>query len=226
MFEGVYKFQPVDEKKRFPDFDSLDKYYKQNEVLLRNLNTLSYKGRQIWELILEQPYNFEGGYYLPTDGTFIDKNLLPLKIYSSFTPIEEISYDAKLYYDYHLKNFFYQSHSIAVYPYKRLTSYLKLFGSYLVSKAYNGKVRTEQYAYGIEGKYRNWTGYFKQNFDKEIDKPVSTTVKLGYLKECWEVSFLYQDEYNRDSGKYEWSVYLVLTVFDRAVNILLNGGKT
>ncbi|RTZ59404.1 MAG: hypothetical protein DSZ31_04005 [Gammaproteobacteria bacterium] len=224
-FEWVYEFSPFEEKNT-PNYDYFDQFSKKNTVTLRNLNTIYYKGVSVGEIILEQPYNFYNGYNFPTDGKWVSGKILPLKVYYEFnTPSRDISFSGKLYYDYQLSKVVYTSNSFSWKAVKTLLTEVNLKISHSLSKDHLGKRQSEGISYGLSARVRRLYAEIENYYDYLVSKNVRTSLDLSYRKKCWSLGIKYERDYDRDSGKYEWRVMIVFTVFSNPFNFLLTGGR-
>ena len=224
IWEGTYQYQPF-VYKQTPTFDYFDQRSRKNLFTLRALNSLNYRGNEVAEVILEQSYNFYTGYNFPTDGAFVEKHTLPLKVFYSIKPPGGwVSLSGKVYYDYWLKTVVLHSESANIVPIKTDFTSLNLSFGYVRSIDHLGKLYSSQYNYGIKLQHKMWNVSFKNYYDAIISKNVKTTVSAGYNKQCWSLSLNYNREYDRDRQQYTWSVYLTLTVFGKGANVFLGGG--
>ncbi len=224
-WETEYRLQPFKEG-RTPSFDYFDEIVQENIVLIRGLNRLYWLGERFGEIIVEQPYNFYGGYNLPTDGHYIPSQLMPLKVYYTMSYGNfPLSADGKIYYDHNLGEIFYQSVNLKWNVIRRELLRLTLEGGYVLSKNHRKEVQTEQFSFGGRLSYRRFHLTAKGYYDKLIEKTVDLRAKLEYRKDCWGVALDYGREFNRDSGKYDWKVFLTFNVFARPLNIFLAGGR-
>ena len=225
LIETEYKFQPFKEKPT-PSFDVYDEFTRKNIILLRNLNRVFYKDLQVAEVTVEQPYNLYRGYNFPTDGYFVPKHLMPLKvIYSLGNKKLYATIDGKVYYDYNLKSIFYQSNTLKVYPIDKDFTKLTLKGGYVLSKDHLGRRKTEQYKTGFEFSYKKVNLKGDTFYDKILEKVTSQKISIEYKRKCWSLSLSYERDYNRDGDTYNWRVFLTLNIFGRALNALLAGGR-
>ncbi|NPB05933.1 MAG: LPS-assembly protein LptD, partial [Aquificae bacterium] len=225
FWETQYRFQPF-KPKPTPAFDALDAVSRENSLLFRNLNRFLWRGKRVAELIVEQPYNFYGGYTFPTDGAYLNYKKLPLKLYyllgGGSLPF---SLNGKLYYDHNLGSVFYHSLTLRWEAVKTSSSGLTLRGGYFLSKDHRNEVQTEQYNFGLSGGWKRLVWTLEGYYDQKLRKTVDFGAKFGYRKECWEVSLDYRREFNRDGNRYEWQVFLTFSVFSRPLNLLLLGGQ-
>ena len=224
-WEWTYTFHPFEEEKT-PNFDTFDTFVKENQITLRSLNDLSYKGSQIAEVMFEQPYNFYNGYSLPTDGTPMNGHLLPFKVYYTLnTPEEDIKFNGKLYYDHQLSKIIYHSTGIRWTAIKTLLSSLTLSASYSKGTGYGGETTSEQYSFGAKLKYHHLETSFKNYYDALLEKNTRTSAQIAYAKKCWKLGFYYEREYDKDSGNYRWRVMLLFSLFDNPLRIPIYGGE-
>ena len=223
-WEGVYEFQPFEEKNT-PSFDYFDLLTKKNMVTLRGVNTLHYRGREVLNLLVEQPYNFYEGYNFPTDGAYVRGKLLPLKVYYNLYPSPSLGFSGKVYYDHQRKQVVYNSVSVSWEAIRTLLSKLALRASYSLSKDHLGKRQAEQYSYGLSWRWRRISLSLDNYHDAVKGKDVKTDLQVGYRKDCWSLGVRYEREYNYDSGKYQWRAFLVLSVFANPFNVLISGGE-
>lgn len=224
-WEWIYELNPFKEHPT-PYFDVFDEITQKNTLTLRGINDISFKGIKVGEILIEQPYNFYGGYNLPTDGYYMSGNLLPLKVYTSFnTPDRDITFYGQFYYDYKLREPIYTSTGVKWNVIRTLLTKVALRFSYSLSKNHLKETQAESFSYGADISYRRFSLTLSGNYDKKMNKNTYLGATLSYGKQCWRLGLTYQREYNRDSGDYEWRVLLTFTLFGKALNFYLNGGR-
>ncbi len=224
-WEWVYEFNPFKERPT-PNFDVFDEVSQKNTLTVRGLNDISYKGIKVGEVIVEQPYNFYGGYNLPTDGYHMSGNLLPLKVYTSWnTPSRDISVYGQTYYDYKLGEFIYTSAGINWKLIQTLLTKLSVKFSYYLSKNHLKEIQSEGASYGIDFRHRRIGISLNGNYDSKEGRNTYLGVSLTYNRDCWNAGLTYQREYNRDRNKYEWRVLFTFNLFGKGLNLFLLGGR-
>jgi len=224
-WEWVYKYHPFEEKNR-PPFDTFDELTKENLITLRGLNYLNYKGKEIASFIIEQPYNFYSGYNFPTDGAYVNGKLLPLKFYYNISPPSgNTSFGGQIYYDYQLSKIVYNTAWIDWKLIKSLTTNLSLKVSYTLSKDHLGETQTNQYSYGVTFSWKNLQIRGDNYYDSLKGKNIRSSIEVKYDRKCWSLGIRYQREYNFDSERYDWNLFLVFNLFSNPLNFLLAGGR-
>jgi LPS-assembly protein len=224
-WEGVYQFSPVKEHPT-PHFDNFEEISQKNIFILKGINDISYKGKKIGEILLEQGYNFYSGYNLPTDGYPMGGCWLPLKVYTSFNTLsDDISFYGQFYYDYKLKNLIYSSTGIDWKLIRTLLTKVSLRFSYSLSKNHLNQIQSEGFTYGTDIRYRKIYFTLSGSYDNKLNKNTSLDFTISCNRNCWSTGLTYQREYNRDSGDYEWRVLFTFSLFGQPLNLYLNGGK-
>jgi len=224
LWEGSYLFQPFVHRPT-PSLDFFDLNARQNTAALKSFNSLLWKGREVFQLIAEQPYNFYGGYNFPTDGRWVSGYWLPLKLYYKLkTPSARLSLNGKFFYDHNFGTTVYHTERLSAELVKTETVLFKLNFGYAKSLNSDLKAQTDQYSYGADLSYDRWRFKFLNRYDRLIGKTVRTDASVGYSKECWALSLNYSREYNRDRNEYNWSLFLTFTLFGKGVNLFLGGG--
>ncbi len=196
-----YSFSPKDYLKE--KFDRYDEVNKKNEISL--LGLINYKSLS---LFLEGGYNFLGGYFLPSDNYFLEKKLLPLKLFTLFK-FKGFNLSDELYYDFNLKATV--KHSLRL-SYKGKGEEIVLLNSF--ARDHLGKILTNQVSLKINKSLGKFLLSTQLTRDLLNEQYLYKSFLLGYKSNCFMVGISLKEEYRWNLNRNVRELLLYLEVFN------------
>ncbi len=205
--ELVYTFSP--ENFNNPQFDGYDAVVRENNVRLRFRSTTLFKGRTLSTLFLEGGYNLLRSYRFPTDGTLVEKPLLPFRAILSVTPLGWATITEDLIYDPNLNIL------------ARSVSSLSLRGglgnlsvSYVVSRNSVNRRVSDQYTVRGNLILKGITLSLTATYDNIRKKELSRSMSFGYRGACWSFKVSFRRTFYADKREYFNEVFFAFNLFN------------
>ncbi len=194
LFELNYSYTP--EGYAGKKLDTYDEVTEENNFKLKFVGNL-YKDRTYADLYLETGYNLLNAYIFPTDGTEINKKLLPVNFRLNLYPLKNLRIWQDGIYDFNL-GIFARSITGASLNFKNWNFSV----SNILFKNSKGEKTSDQLTFGV--RYSGdtiFSGAFF-NYDRLANKQTYANLVLGIKGKCWQIKIDYKRRYFRNRDTY------------------------
>jgi len=203
-----FYFTPKIKQDDIPQFDKEDNIHEKNEMYLSLFNILDFDNNNFFRWEISQGYSFNDYYYIG-DTLFENSNWIPLKN-SLYLSLNGYSLDHTLFFswDKHRLTSSYTNVGIPI------NKNLRYSASHVYTAGSNHQLRN-----AITAKYKNFT----------FNGSILSNLKYGYTQQrrysilydrgCWNLQFVYIEDFNRTTDKRFRSYYIVLNILDTPLSI-------